>query len=94
MLTHNKNEHNTTGMTRVEVTKEYKQLDVKLIFKLKARSDRTYPEIKITNTVNIMLKYDKFGKEHKLLYSALKCEIDQKEEKHGIYCKCPYTLKG
>ena len=85
LLTYNnKNEHSTTGITPNEATKEDKQLDVKMTLELKAKRERKYPELKIGDKVKIMLKYDKFRKEHNPLYSDLKYEVEGIVEKQGL----------
>jgi len=85
MLTYNnKNEHNSINMTPAEATKEDKHLDVKLNLELKAKRDRTYPEIKIGDLVKIMVKYNKMKKEHEPSYSDMKYEVEKIDEKQGL----------
>ena len=84
MLTYNnKNEHTATGLKPVEATKEVNKLDVKLNLEMKAKRNRKYPDLAIGDKVKILLKYDKFKKEHNPMYSDLKYEIENIEEKHG-----------
>ena len=92
MLTHNnKHEHTSTGLTPAEAIKEDNQLDVKLSLEMKAKRNRKYPDLAIGNKVKIMLKYDKFHKEHNPKYSDLKYEIENIQQKHGLKL---YTVNG
>ena len=58
---------------------------------MKAKRNRKYPDLAIGDKVKIMLKYDKFHKEHNPKYSDLKYEIEKIEEKHGLKL---YILNG
>ena len=58
---------------------------------MKAKRNRKYPDLAIADKVKIMLKYDKFNKEHSPTYSDLKYDIENIEEKHGIKL---YTVNG
>ena len=50
---------------------------------LKAKRNRKYPDLNIGDRVKIMLKYDKFRKEHNPTYSDLNYEIKKIEEKYA-----------
>ena len=70
LLTYNnKNEHTSTGLTPTESTKQDNQLDVKPSLEMKATRNRKYPDLVIGDKVKMMLKYDKFNKEHTPTYS-------------------------
>jgi len=85
MLTYNnKHEHSTTNMKPADAIKEDNRLDVKMNLELKAKRDRRYPELKVGDKVKIMLRYNKFRKEHNPLYSDSKYEIEKIEQKHGL----------
>ena len=92
MLTYNsKHEHTATGLTPAEARKEDNALDVKLSLEMNAKRNRKYPDVAIGNKVKIMLKYDKFHKEHNPKYSDLKYEVENIQEKHGLKL---YTVNG
>ena len=85
MLTYNnKNEHSTTNMIPADATKADNRFDVKLNLELKAKRDRKYPPLAVGDRVKIMLRYNKFRKEHNPLYSDTKHEIEKIEQKHGL----------
>jgi hypothetical protein len=85
MLTYNnKYEHTATNMTPSEATKEDNAIEAKINMLMKAKRNRKYPDLAIGDRVKIMLKYDKFHKEHNPLYSDLKYEIEKIQEKHGL----------
>ena len=85
LLTYNsKNEHRTTGMTPIEAAKEDKQPDVKAILEIKAKRNRQYPALAVGDRVKIMLKYDKFHKEHNSKFSDITYQIEGITEKHGL----------
>ena len=86
MLTYNnKNEHTATKMTPSEATKEDNTMEAKLNMLLKAKQNRKYPDLKIGDRVKNMLKYDKFTKkESNPIYSDLKYEIENIDEKHNL----------
>ena len=51
---------------------------------MKAKRGRIYPDLNVGYRVKIMLKYDKFHKEHQSRFSDLKYEIEKIQEKHGL----------
>ena len=98
MLTYNnKNEHSTTNMKPSDAIKEDNRLDVKINLELKAKRDRRYPELKVGDKVKIMLRYNKFRKEHNPLYSDSKYEIEKNRTKawvKHVYRQRPPTTKN
>ena len=91
-MTYNeKNEHSSIGMTPAEAEKKEKEIDVKMALELRAKRERKYPELKIGDKVKIMLKFDKFRKEHNHLFSDNKYEIEKIEEQQGLKI---YTVNG
>lgn len=85
LLTYNhKNEHSATNMTPAEAGKDDKELHVKFNLELKAKRDRKYPPIGVGSKVKILLKYNKFKKEHQPMYSDLKYDVEKIEERHGL----------
>ena len=85
MLTYNnKHEHTATEMTPAQARKEDNAQDVKISLEMNAKRNRKYPDLAIGDRVKIMLKYDKFHKEHNPRYSDLKYEIENIQEKHGL----------
>jgi hypothetical protein len=92
MLTYNnKNEHSATGLTPAKAMKDDNTTEAKLNMLLKAKRNRTYPILNKGDKVKILLKYDKFHKEHQPQFSDLKYEIEAIQEKHGLKL---YTVNG
>ena len=92
LLTYNnKNEHSSIGMTPAEAEKKEKEIDVKMALELRAKRERRYPELKIKDKVKIMLKFNKFKKEHQPTFSDNKYEIENIEKRHGLNI---YTVNG
>ena len=85
MLTYNdKNEHSTIEMKPSEAVKTDNQLIAKMNMLTKAKGNRIHPSLLPGNKAKILLKYDKFHKEHQPKFSDNKYEIEKIEQKHGI----------
>ena len=68
-------------MKASDAIKEDNQLDAKMNMITKAMRNRIYPDINVGDMVNILLKYDKFHKEHMPKFSDNKYDVEQLIEK-------------
>ena len=85
MLTYNnKKEHSTIEMKPSEAIKEDNQLMAKMNIISKAKRGSMYPPLEVGNKVKILLKYDKFHKEHMPKFSDNKYEVEKIEEVKGL----------
>jgi len=84
LVYNNKGEHSAIEMKPSEAVKKDNQLIAKMNMLTKAKGNRIYPSLLPGNKAKILLKYDKFHKEHQPKFSDNKYEIEKIEQKHGI----------